>query len=203
MSDQNENPACRHCVYKLNLVRFFSGIILIGWTSVAPAQEKCATVLAEARQRYEAARFQEAIDLVNRCLAQSGLTNADSVQAYESLGKAYFAKDDTIAASQALTMLLALRPAWEPDPEREPPLWVEFARAIIKQVKDERQKKVLATIPTPIPTVKAMPAKNGRNKKWLWIGGGTAVVAAGITAAIVLSDGTADEKFVPPPGRPR
>ncbi len=66
---------------------------------------------------------------------------------------------------------------WKVEPNYDPSS-VEEAPALFIRL-------ALATKP-----LEPLPQKGG-SKKWLWIGGGTAVVAAGITAAIVLSGGAA------------
>jgi len=153
----------------------------------AAAQDKCVQEMAEAREKYNNGEFSAAIAIVGNCLRQSGLTPMEKKPAYELLALIHVANDDTVQAKRELHELWKVAPNYDPSSvEEAPALFIRLA---------------LATKPLEKPS--EPPAKKGRSKKWLWIGGGATVVAAGITAAIVLSDGAADEGFVQPPGRPR
>ncbi len=151
----------------------------------AAAQDKCAQEMAEAREKYNNGEFSAAIAIVGNCLSKSGLTPMEQKSAYELLALIHVANDDTVLAKRELQELWTVAPNYDPSSvEEAPALFIRLA---------------LATKPSAKPSEPS--PKKGGSKKWLWIGGGTAVVAAGITAAvIVLRDG--DEGFVKPPGRP-
>jgi len=166
--------------------------ILIACSEAMPQTSRsCETELKTAEQKYLDGYLDEAVDLLNRCLDKPGATNQDSTEAYKLLGKIYIAKENRAEAKKAFWMMLTINPAANLNPAIE----TSEVMSIFNEVKTALEKQRQ-------PPEEPQPMKQGRSKKWLWIGGGTAVVAASITA-IVLSNGTTDEGFVKPPGRPR
>lgn len=148
----------------------------------AQAQDKCLQAFAEAKNKYYTGEFSAAIALVEECLKKSDLNTRAKKSAYELLALFHIANDDTMQATSAVQNLLELEPDYDPKALQEldaPPRFISLV---------DRAKQ-------------ALPPKKSRSKKWLLIGGGTAIIAVGITA-FVLSNGT-DEGFVKPPGRPR
>jgi len=158
------------------------------------AQDQCAKELAEAEEKFQRGRLNEVIALVSGCLEKHDRTLAASERAYKLLGKAYHAKGLLENAKENLRKLLELIPNWRPDPESDKPSFQQLAAEVIKEVEEERQaeKQTIREEPPPDtnPMVQTPRPKKGNGKKWLWLGGGGAVVAG--TAVFLISRG--DEK---------
>jgi len=163
--------------------------VLLGPGAVALAQTQCEAELAEAKKKYESSLFDEAIDLVDRCLNKSGLSESTQLQAYRLKVLAYQAKDYAGQAREAVRKLLQLAPNYKPDPIQDPPPYIE----LVDQVQREMQPQ-----PTePAPTIQ--PKKKGSGK-WFLIGG--LVVAGGAGAALALGGGGGGGA-TPPPTSPQ
>ena len=185
----------------------FALIVVAFAFNLAQAQDQCKTELAEAEGKYRDGFFDEAISLLLGCLNKSGLTAAESEQAYLLLAKAYHANQLLKESKEALSKLLNLVPDWKPNPDTDTPPFQELAQEVIKELEQKRQqeKAVQKTPPTklpePVPT-----AKKGGGKKWLWIGAG-GLVAGGVAALLLKGDSTSEPPpaggFPEPPGRPR
>jgi hypothetical protein len=168
-------------------------------TAMVLAQGVCDKELADAEQRFYEGRFDEAIDLVNRCLNKSGLTDVEKVRAYKLMTMAYQAKDYEFQAREAINKLLELVPNYEPDPEQDLPQYVE----LVRKVKEELQQAQVTPQPTepqkPAEPVTTAPPKKKRGVPWLLIGGGVGVAAV---AAAVLAGGGGGNGPPPPPPQP-
>ncbi|MGH7598645.1 MAG: hypothetical protein ACREOI_20010 [bacterium] len=164
-----------------------ASLLSSGAVTVAQAQTACESELAEAKQKYEAALFDQAIDLIDRCLNKSGLSEADQLRAYRLKALTYQAKDYISQAKDAIRKLLQQVPNYKPDPAQDPPPYIE----LVDQVRQE--------LPPPTEPVTTVPPKKKSRKKWLWIGSGAVVLGAG--AALALSGGGGGG--TPPPSSPQ
>jgi tetratricopeptide (TPR) repeat protein len=154
--------------------------------ALAQAQPSCDTELNDAENKYYAGRFDEAIDLVDRCLAKTGLTDATLLRAYRLKALAYQAKDYLFQAQNAIKRLLELVPTYEPNPEQEPPQYIELVRRVKEELKKaEQAQKPAQPQQSEQPTTTPSKKKGGATK-WLLIGGGVGVAAI---AAVALSGG--------------
>ena len=68
--------------------------VLIDPGSQAMAQA-CTRELADADQAYTLGRFDEAINVLNRCLDKSNATSRERQQAYRLVALSYIGKDDS------------------------------------------------------------------------------------------------------------
>ena len=149
----------------------------------------CEKNLAEAEEKYNSGRFDEAIALIRECLGKTGLSEQEKMKAYRLLGLNYIAKDYLDEARLAVKKLLDMVPNYQTDPIQDPP---PFTR----MVEEEKQKQPTA----PPKTLKAKKAeKKGASKKW-YIIGGTAIVA--LVAAILIVTPPPEKTIADPPGRP-
>lgn len=190
--------------------RFIFCALLLNLVAMArlQAQGQCAQKLAEAEEKYQSGRLEQAIALANQCLEKSGFALAERERAYKLLGMAYYAKGLHDAAKENLRKLLELIPNWRPDPENDSPSFQKLAEEVIKEVEAERQaQRQQAQKAQPPDTsqsqlvIEPPPTKKGGGRKWLWIGG--SAFAAG-TVAFLISQGEEKPARLPdPPAVPR
>jgi len=164
---------------------------------LAQAQEGCQAKLLQAENDYRNGRFDEALTLVNECMTKGDPNEADRQRALKLQILIYIAKDYIEQAKAAISKLLDLVPQYKPDPDQDPPAYIQ----IFEKVKSEREAGAAG---------KAEPKKEVKSKKrgsakWLLIGGG--VVVAGVGAAVALGGGgggttpppTSQQLPTPPP----
>ena len=154
-------------------------------TIFAQSQNECEEELKTAQKKMETGKFDEAIDLITQCLNKDGISNETKKQAYRLLGLTYIAKDYLGEARNAVGKLLDIVPNYQPDPDQDPPSFVDIVE---EQIAERSQ-------PVKQPDVKSAAVeeeKSGKSDKslWWWIGGG-AVVA--LVAIIVLAAGGGDD----------
>ncbi len=154
-----------------------ASLLSSGAVTVAQAQTTCESELTEAKQKYEAGLFDQAIDLIDRCLNKSDLSEAAQLRAYRLKALAYQAKDYLSQAKDAIRKLLQNVPNYKPDPVQDPPTYIELVDQVRKEMQPTQPIEPVTTIPTK---------KKGGSKKWLWIGGG---VGAAAIVAVVLGSG--------------
>ncbi|GEM_PF-1326935 len=159
---------------------------------LAQAQQDCAAKLQQAEQEFTNTRFDEAIALLTACLEKDGFSQSDKQRAYRLLGLAYLAKDYVEQAKSAINRLLDLVPMYQPDPDQDPPAFIQ----IFERVKIERQQRQTGA-PTEQKPPKEVKSKKGGGAKWLLIGG--LVVAAGGGAALAFGGGGGGGGTTPPP----
>ena len=151
-------------------------------TIFAQSQNECEEELKTAQKKMETGKFDEAIDLITQCLNKEGISNETKKQAYRLLGLTYIAKDYLGEARNAVGKLLDVVPNYTPDPDQDPPSFVDIVE---EQIAERAQ---------PVKTVdtKTTAATDEKSDKslWWWIGGG-AVVA--LVAVIVLAAGGGDD----------
>jgi hypothetical protein len=162
-----------------HVLGFFIATLVFNPNTVptAAAQDQCAQEMAEAREKYNNGDFSTAIAVLGNCLRKSGLTPTEKKQAYELLALIHVANDDTVQAKRVLQELWKVEPNYNPNlVEEAPALFIRLALA------------TKPNLPTRTTSEQTQPRDIRRSKKWLWISGGTAVIA-GVGAIIVLSGG--------------
>ncbi|MGH7495672.1 MAG: hypothetical protein ACREOO_25225 [bacterium] len=162
---------------------------LLGPGAVAPvqAQHTCAALLNDADQKIYVGLFDDALELVDRCLTQPDVTASTKALALRLKALAYDGKNYVGQARDTIRELLRLAPDYQVDQVQDPPSF----RELVEQVRKEMQS------PTPEPP--PVQKKSGA-MKWILIGGGT--VGAAAIAAIVLGNGGGNgggNGVVPPP----
>jgi tetratricopeptide (TPR) repeat protein len=96
--------------------------------------QDCDVELREAEAKYRSGFFDEAIDLLDRCLNKGGINKEQRMQAYRLKGLAYLAKDYLNQAKESIKNLMELVPDYEPNPEQDPPAF----RQMVTEVKEEQ-----------------------------------------------------------------
>ena len=146
-------------------------------TIYAQSYNECEKQLSTAQKKMETGKFDEAIKLITECLNKDGISNETKKQAYRLLGLTYIAKDYLGDAREAIGKLLDVVPNYQPNPDQDPPSFVN----IVNEQIAERSK--------PVQPVKKPPVNEEKssNSIWYWIGGGVLVVAA--VVIVLLSGG--------------
>jgi len=181
---------------RFRMSAFASLVLLLPFWAAAQTQEDCQAKLPQAEVAFTDARFDDAIKLLTDCLDKGGFTDsADKQRAYRLLGLAYLAKDYIEQAKSAINKLLDLMPVYEPDPDQDPPAFIQ----IFETVKRERERLQSGAQPPP-KEVKPEKERKGGSGKWFLIGGGVIVLGAG--AALALGGGGGDGGPVIPPPNP-
>ncbi len=145
--------------------------------SPSPAQENCETAVTEEQSLYEVGRTADMIVRLENCLPDGIPEGAERMQAYKFLSLAYIDEDQASLAQGAIEKLLDLNENFQPDRTTDPSKFVELV---------DEAKKVRSRGKT-------------RKKRWLYIGGG-ALLAGGVTAAIIsLTGGSSAPRLPDPP----
>lgn len=152
----------------------------------AQSQNECEEELKTAQKKMETGKFDEAIELITQCLNKEGISNETKKQAYRLLGLTYIAKDYLGEARSAVSKLLDVVPNYTPDPDQDPPSFVDIVE---EQIAERSQ-------PIKQPDVRSTSVDDEKSEEsdkslWWWIGGG-AVVA--LVAVIVLAAGGGDDE---------
>lgn len=153
--------------------------VFISPGSQAIAQEVCARELADAQEHYTFGRFDQAIQVLNRCLGKQNVSAIEQRQAHRLISLSYIGQDDMEQARASVRDLLRVAPDYEPDRDQDPPPFVDLVKAVKQEM---RQAPVRNDAPPRIEE-----EKGGGIGKWLLIGGG--VVLAGAAAVLLTSGG--------------
>jgi tetratricopeptide (TPR) repeat protein len=161
---------------------------------IAQTQNNCEQDIKEAETLYTLGRFDEAIEILERCKKSPGLTKEQETKIYRQLSYVYLAKEIETNAKREIERLLELVPNYKPDPVKDTPEYIK----LVELVSTEKQAQQ-AQQPEPVEE------KKGGSKKWLLIGGGVVVVAG--VAALLLIDNPPPPpddlgNFPNPPARP-
>lgn len=183
-------PMCitmRHALSRFCLVAALIGLMSVLFGSApAAAQDAggaCAEEYEQAQERYYAAEFDAAVQLLRTCLETSDLSTEERVRIYRLLSFAHIAQGDEQQARLTIESLLDLQPGYTPDPSRDRPDYVE----LVREIKASRQ-----------PTGDASDG----DRRWVrWTLGGVGAVAAGVLA-IVLTGGDSGDGPSDLPGQP-
>ncbi len=171
------------------------------------AQYRCAQEMAEAERIYRQGQYDEAEQMINRCLARTGLSKTDSVQAFLLLAKIHLSQTQRDQAEADLRTVLRLSPAWRPDPTSDTPSFRRFAEDVMKKIEEERKQQA-AKVPEQKQEPIQVKKPRGKSKTWLWIGLGTVALGGGV--AILAGGGNGggptttptEERLPNPPGTP-
>lgn len=147
------------------------------------AQQSSVQKLKEGIQLFEKGDLDNAISVLRSCARNSDLNKEQQSKALICLAQAFLAKEYYNQAREAIAELLKIVPNYKTDPIQDRP---QFIR-LVEEVKQEQ--KTEETTRRPVAVRKS-------SEKWLWIRGG-AVLAVGITAAILLGRGRKEETTTP------
>lgn len=136
--------------------------------SYAQAQNNCESELREAEDKYRKGFFDEAIDLLDRCLNLEGISKDQRMQAYRLKGLAYIAKDYLNQAKESIKNLLELVPDYKPNPEQDPPAF----RDLVEELKEEQEPEPPLTQPTYPSVTPDQIKKPAGNKLGFSLGAG-------------------------------
>ena len=114
--------------------RLFWSVLSVFSLAIAQAQNSREQEIAQAREKYYQGEFDAAIDMLNRCMRQNDLTEAQKVQAHKSLAQAYFAKDYFDEAATHVQKMIELESEYRTDPVQDPPSFVEFVKKAKSQM---------------------------------------------------------------------
>ncbi len=163
-------------------VLIFAAMYLAVPVHTASAQDKCATVFAEAEKMYEAGRYAQAIELLKPCLPD-GIPKIQRILAYRLLALAYLDDEYRNEAKEAIKKIFGINFDYKPDPVKDPPRYI----SLVEEVKKD--------LPTPLGR-----RLFGGKKRWFWIGG--SVVTAGAVGFLVRKDKTEEKDLSEPPALP-
>lgn len=159
--------------------RLIAVLSIVFCISTSSAQEDCATMVTEAQSLYDVGRTADMIVRLESCLPDGIPEGPERMQAYKFLALAYIAEDQSSLAQGAIEKLLDLNENFQPDRTTDPSKFVELV---------DEAKKVRSRGKT-------------RKKRWLYIGGG-ALLAGGVTAAIILTGSSSAPRLPDPPPFP-
>ncbi len=132
-------------------------ILLLTGVPAATAQTTCATALADGQNAYDDARFDDAVRVLERCMA--ALPVAEQRTAYRLMALSHLGNGNQTGAQDAVRNLLRVDPGYRTDPATDPPA---FARL----VQDVRASGP-ATV-TSMPSVTSFYRKYAVEHAWLF-----------------------------------
>lgn len=118
------------------LLLFLVAPVLLDPGAQARAQA-CTRELSSADQAYTFGRFDEAITLLNQCLKKRNLVRIEQQQSRRLLALSYIGKADPGSARVAVRALVTEDPDYQPDPEQDPPPFVQMIEEIQREVKQD------------------------------------------------------------------
>lgn len=145
----------------------------------ARAQD-CTADVATAEQMYEIGDWTESIELLQQMLDRPEVDSECQKNAYRVIGMSYVAIEKEAEAKTAIRELLALVPAYEPDPTFDNPQYVK----LVHEVR-------LDMDPDYLPPGEE-EEKGGNIWTWVLVGAGAVV------GAVLLIGGGGDEETPPP-----
>ena len=117
------------------LLSFFVPTPLQHFEIYAQGEVVCEERLNDAEAEYKAGHWPESIDLINQCLAEQNLTEAERGRAYRLLGLVYIAIELEKEANDAVKNLLIMVPNYKIDPDRDPPQLKKIIDDIVTKLK--------------------------------------------------------------------
>lgn len=152
----------------------FLGLLVAPLVTHAQQQpDRCEAEYAQAEERYFAADFEAAVNLLQTCLQDAQLSEDTRVRIYRLLSFSHIAQGNQQQARLAAESLLDLRPAYTPDPAEDRPDFVE----LVREIKASRQPAA------------SRDADGGR--RWVrWAVGGAGVAAAGVLTIVLVGGGS-------------
>ena len=122
-------------VIRSALLAVFVAPVLLGPGSPAMAQTTCAQELTSANQAYTFGRFDEAINLLNRCLKKRGVVQVEQQRSHRLLALSYIGKDEPTQARASVRDLVTQSPDYQPDLEQDPPPFVEMIEEVQREIE--------------------------------------------------------------------
>jgi len=180
-------PRCKKMANLKIWAFIFSALLLL--TNVS-AQDKCDNALEEASQKIRRGQFDDVIQLLLRCQPELADLN-DKLEGLRLLGRAYAGLNYYERAKKTIYQLLELAPDWEPDPLRNPQLFLQIVDRVKQQKLEEEEK-------TRQEAQKG--ESKGGKKKWFFILGGGA--AAAVLTVALVSGGGGEKRLPGPPQFP-
>ena len=187
--------------------RALSGVAALLLTSaLLGAADVHATPLTEAREAFQGADFELALEGLEDYLSGHDLSTEDRIEALVLQAQCHARLDDEDAAVKSLCAVMKLDPEWEPDPNLFSPQEMRtFRIALASCPRPPAVPKPLAPAPTSA-AVKEGPSWYERKLVWLGVG------AAALTAVLLAGgnesggDNAGDggvPRFPDPPSSPR
>jgi len=144
ITDWTMNQITRHLFLFIGLTISISGY----------AQTKCDwSVIDDASEKYQTGNFDEAIELVQKCLA-NGFDDKQKVQAYRIMAKSYLEQDNDSLAIQLITALLSIDQQFQPDYLTDPTRFIE----ILQSIKDKNSTQQITSVSKKSENIKEAPA---------------------------------------------
>ncbi len=167
---------CNRKFFPLFCLTSISAIIIaLTFVSTLFAQD-CRSLLKNADNKFALGRFEEAMELAERCLNKSEPTNVQEIRIHELQALSFIATDYLDSSEYQVRNLLKLNPNYQANPDEDPLVFLEM----IDQLRPQFLKS--------------------RRKIWLWLAGGG---VASSTAAVFLLKGKEKAPRLPdPPGFP-
>ena len=128
---------------------FLTAVVALALPFAVRAQT-CDGALERADGLYVQAEFDAAIALLTECMEGEAFSEAERARAYRLLGLSYIGKGQMAEARTAAEDLMALDPAYEPDPADDPPTWQQ----LVEEVEGE---PAVSPDPPPVDTDRADP----------------------------------------------
>lgn len=145
---------------KTALTLFFAGTFFFALPNASAADGSGGDdELVQARQAYNAGRYNETVKLANLRLRAEAVSALDRVEAYRLQGLAYSAQGKNKKARQAVTELVVIYPQYEPN-AADP----QAFNAIVLEAQEQRAQGTLTR-------------KNGRVKQYVYTAVGVAMTA--------------------------
>lgn len=155
----------------------------------AQSMNVCEEKLKLAQNKYDTGRFDEVIEIVTECLNNENLSQESKKKAYRLLGLTYVAKDYLAEAKTAVSKLLDIVPNYKPDPEQDPPTYVNIISEEIKERKTIEKANISETIEPNLKEKNQVDTKEEKsNSIWWYIGGGV----VGVVTIVILALGGSD-----------
>ncbi len=110
-------------------------VLLICSTVNAQVDDGCTTQLREAEEFYKEGEWDQAIDLIQKCIAKNNVSESERGEAYKLLGLVYIATELEKEANSAFRNLLIMVPNYKIDPVNDPPQLKRIIEEITKTLK--------------------------------------------------------------------
>ncbi len=143
--------------------------------AVAQIKGGCEENINEAEKKFYDGFFDDAINILNQCLAEKDITIQQKARVHELLAKTYLGKDYLDQAENTIRKLLELVPTYTANPERDTPTFIELVQKVKSEGKKEEVEK-----------------KAWYKNTWVWIAAGGVVVA--VIAVVIISSGNEEDK---------
>ena len=92
----------------------------------AQTTDQCSQQLISAEEEYQLGKWNESIELIEKCLAKPNLSEIEKGNAYRILSLDYIAMQSDKEADNAVKNLLIMIPDYKVQPDKDPPLLQKF-----------------------------------------------------------------------------